>query len=137
MAERDFTKKRATPTFTVGSHKYLGRTGLSPRLLLDAQKLMKSLGEDADMLAGLGEIFKLLLQPESFELIRKYINPTDEEAVVDYGDDAIDLEQLQGIVEWLVEQYAQRPTTPSSDSSTGSSTEDSGTPSTAGVSVAE
>jgi hypothetical protein len=49
----------------------------------------------------------------------------------------LDSEQANEIMEWLMEEYGLRPTSPSSGSSDGSPTGDGGTPSVAGRSVVD
>lgn len=86
--------------------------------------------EDAPMeerIAGFMDILRLLLEPDSAELfisrLTDSINP-------------IGVQTMLKVVPWLFEQYAQVPTTPDSDSSTGSGNPESGISSTASTSDA-
>lgn len=137
IRQKDFTKVRAPIQFTLGANTYHGRTTIAPKKLLKAKDTLGA--EDLDALDKLDRCFKMLLKPDSYELIRPQIAPTEEEeeADIDFGDDAIDLDQMRGIVVWLMEAYTGRPLTQSSDSPSGSETDGTGTTSPAGASVAE
>lgn len=80
--------------------------------------------EDAPMeerIAAFMDILRLLLVPDSAELFISRLNdPVNP----------IGVQTMLKIVPWLFEQYAQRPTTPDSDSSTGSGNPESGISST-------
>ena len=75
-----------------------------------------------DARAMLPELFAEVLLPESLERFRARL--------VDQAN-PISLGQLPRVVAWLFEVYGDRPTVPSSDSSTGSGSPDDGTSSTA------
>lgn len=71
------------------------------------------------------DILHLLLEPESAErFIARLADPANP----------IGVQTMLKVVPWLFEQYALRPTTPDSDSSTGSGNQESGTNSTASTS---
>lgn len=87
--------------------------------------------DDAPMeerIAGFMDILHMLLEPESAELfISRLNNPTNP----------IGVQTMLKVVPWLFEQYSLRPTTPDSDSSTGSGNPESGTSSTVSTSGVE
>lgn len=81
-----------------------------------------------ERIAGFMDILRLLLVPESAELfITRLSDPINP----------IGVKTMLKIVPWLFEQYSLRPTTPDSDSSTGSGNPESGTSSTVSTSGAE
>lgn len=71
------------------------------------------------------DILRLLLEPDSADRFISRLND---------GVNPIGLKTLLKIVPWLFEQYAQVPTEPDSDSSTGSGNPESGTSSTVSTS---
>ena len=76
---------------------------------------------------SLSAVIRLVLLPESYE--RFTARMTDSER-------PIDLEQLNEVIVWLLEQYGLRPTGPSSVSSNGSPALGPGTSSTDGAQAA-
>jgi hypothetical protein len=93
-----------------------------------ADQLQREDLEMSERIAGFMDILRLLLVPDSAELFISRLNdPLNP----------IGVPTMLKIVPWLFEQYAQRPTTPDSDSSTGSGNPESGTSSTVSTSGAE
>lgn len=74
-----------------------------------------------ERIAGFMDILRLLLEPDSAELFISRLNDPMN---------PIGVKTMLKIVPWLFEQYSLRPTTPDSDSSTGSGNQESGTSST-------
>ncbi|MDJ1137927.1 hypothetical protein [Streptomyces iconiensis] len=64
---------------------------------------------------------ELVLLPDSFARARARLSDKEH---------PIELDQIVEVLEWLVGEYADRPTQPSSDSSDGSDDQESGTSST-------
>ena len=79
----------------------------------------------SERIAGFMDVLRLLLEPESAE---RFIARLNDPA------NPIGVQTMLKVVPWLFEQYAQRPTTPDSDSSTGSGNQESGTSSTVSTS---
>lgn len=93
-----------------------------------ADKLLRDDLPTDERIAGFMDILHLLLLPESAELFISRLNdPVNP----------IGIQTMLKVVPWLFEQYAMRPTTPDSDSSTGSGNPESGTSSTASTSDVE
>lgn len=81
-----------------------------------------------ERIAGFMDILRLLLVPDSAELFISRLNDPIN---------PIGVQTMLKVVPWLFEQYSMRPTTPDSDSSTGSGNPESGTSSTVSTSGAE
>lgn len=80
-----------------------------------------------ERVAGFMDILRLVLVPDSAELfIARLSDPLNP----------ISVQTMLKVVPWLFEQYSLRPTTPDSDSSTGSGNPESGTSSTVSTSGA-
>jgi hypothetical protein len=137
VRQKDFSKVRKPIQFTVGANTYHARTTIAPKKLMVAKDMLSDSSLNA--LERVAKAFKLLLKPESYELIRPQFDPTpeEEEEDRDYGDEAVDVEQMMAIIIWMMEAYTGRPLTQSSDSVTGSETAGPGTTSPDGASAAE
>jgi len=133
--QKDFSKVRAPIFFTVGANTYHARTTIAPKKLMTAKDMLGD--PNLDALERVAKCFKLLLKPESYEILRPQIDPTpeEEEEDKDFGDDAVDLEQMMAIIVWMMEAYTGRPLTQSSDSPIGSEIAGTGTTSPDGASV--
>lgn len=133
--QKDFTKLRAPIEFTVGANTYYARSTIAPKKMMKAKDILGA--ADLNALERVAQCFKMLLKPESYELLRPQVDPTpeEEETDTDFGDDAIDIEQMMSIVLWLMEAYTGRPLTQSSDSPTGSEIAGTGTTSPDGASA--
>ncbi len=93
-----------------------------------ADKLHRDNVSMDERVAGFMDILRLLLVPDSAELfISRLSDPINP----------IGVPTMLKVVPWLFEQYSLRPTTPDSDSSTGSGNPESGTSSTVSTSGAE
>jgi hypothetical protein len=135
VRQKDFSKDRVPVMFTVGANTYHVRETIAPKRLIRAQSIMGDGGIDG--LARVNFAFKLLLKPESYELLRPQIDPTpeEEEEDKDFGAEAIDIGQMMAIVVWIMEAFTGRPLTQSSDSAHGSEIAGTGTTSPDGASV--
>lgn len=131
---RDFTRKRKPIRFRVGDNEYSCRKTLPVEGIQDLVKAIRRPTEDADETNAFDRVktaFKLILKPESYETFDVNVRVADDD---DENDDAIDIEQLTEIIQWVLEVYTKRPTSRSSTSSDGSATADDGTSSTGGPS---
>lgn len=145
---RDFTKKRPPVYFILnGDERFNCYRAISPKKLQRAMNAFRGIQaetkdgiDEGNVVALLGRISNTMiffLKPESYERFEKLVNPPDEDEV-DGEDDSdeklVDVEQLVDILTWLLgEVYSTRPTKPSSDSSTTSPSDGTGTSSTAGA----
>ena len=124
---KDFTKKRVEVYFTLADGPE-GRYDCVPALSLPAVQELALIGGNFrhdNVMASFEEFFNLVCVPESAKrLIDKMTNDKM---------DPIDKEQAVEIMNWLLEVYGMRPTQPSSDSSSGSPIDGSGTTSEAGA----
>lgn len=123
---RDFSRKSSGVEFTADGFTHVCRPALAPEVMQDVVALTrdKKITEDFGIVE---QIFAQLMFPADFEKIqprfrREHTNP-------------LGLAQVLEIIEWLVEEYAQRPTEPSVTSSSPSQAETdvTGTALTAGV----
>src|SRR5262245_13680469 len=135
---RDFTPDNApTPiTFRVAPDEYTAFGGISVPILQELGTALKGIGDDTpeggDVFAGIAtkietllKVFDTMMAPD--EAARWRARVYDKKSPVDFR-------VVLSITQWLMEQYTNRPTGPSSTSSDGSPTDDGGQPSTAGAS---
>lgn len=123
---RDFSRKRRPVYFTISEVTYHCVKALPADELQEMMnRLRGSNVDDTNAVARVIDVLQVCMIGDSHAALVTKIK-TDR-------DDPIDLEQLGEIVEWLVEVYTNRPTKPSSGSSTGSPSDDGGTSSTAGA----
>lgn len=125
---KDFTKKRKQINFLLDSEEpYLCYPALALPSLQEIALISGNMTAETAT-ESFAEFFAVVLQPESAERMKAKLydrmNPLDSE-------------QANEIMEWLMEEYGLRPTSPSSGSSDGSPTGDGGTPSVAGRSVVD
>ncbi len=131
---RDFTQKRKRVYFRVEPDEFDCVSALPPDDLQVVAGMWKSYRGEADetsiaqTLAKLREIFEIFILPKSFEVFSRRLGDRQN---------PIDVQQLVEIIQWIIEVYAARPTTPSSSSPATSVNGDGGTSSTAGASLAE
>lgn len=127
---KDFGKKRAEVSFTLGDRpedKYI----CVPALSLPAIQELALIGgrfSNESAVDSFVEFFNLVMDEDSARRI--------EHKMRHDRMDPLDKDQAVAIMNWLLEVYGLRPTQPSSDSSSGSPNDGSGTPSEAGVSEA-
>lgn len=133
---RDFSRKRPQIHFAIDGEEFEARKALTPARLQEAITKFrgaKAEGEDAtssNVLEKLTGALELLLKAESYPRFLAAMNDEDRE-------EPIDVPQLTEIFQWLIEQYAMRPTEALSDSSTTSGTDSAGTVSPAGAPLPE
>src|SRR5688572_6783834 len=119
---KDFTKPKKPPIeFTVDDDVFL----CTPEVTVGAAQQLASMAEEKDnvkRMLMLGELLDLIMFPDSAaRFSARMRNP----------EHPITNEQLGEILEWLMEEYGERPTKPSPPSSTGDG--DTGTDSMVGV----
>jgi hypothetical protein len=129
---RDFTVEKPRVQFKLDNDVFTGVRDIPAVKAMEfsghADQLQREDLEMSERIAGFMDILRLLLVPDSAELFISRLNdPLNP----------IGVPTMLKIVPWLFEQYAQRPTTPDSDSSTGSGNPESGTSSTVSTSGAE
>lgn len=145
---RDFTKKRAPVGFTIGEQKFHCYRSLSPKRLQRAIRTFRETKAEVEggidesnaeeMVGRIVNVLEFFIKKESFTRFRDLVMAEDDEEGDEENDDnGVDLQQLLGIVQYLVEQQGLRPLEPSSDSSSTSANDDGGTSSTAGAQHAE
>jgi len=155
---RDFSKKRPPVDFTIDEIRYDCFKALDLNQLAEFANLTRNLGEiskgfedgeptsvenardaaarSTEAIDRIANLMKIVMRKASYGAFIARLRPTDEERE-DPDFEPIDYTQLLDIVKWLMEVYTDRPSKPSSTSSTGSETDDGGTSSTAGASLEE
>lgn len=130
---KDFTLPDKPKPFKVdeSGEVYVAPPLLPPSTLVAMVRAAKSIatllaaGDEEGLITGLGSVFTEILDEETGPLFVSRLS--DKKRPVDLK------RQVMPILQWLMEEYGLRPTTPSSDSSTTSTTAADGTPSTAGA----
>lgn len=129
---KSFSRNRPKIQFDIDGDVFTAAPGLPAGTLAefgigyaDALSETSSIKDQFDALSS---VIRLVLLPESYERFTARL--TDSER-------PIDLEQLNEVIVWLLEQYGLRPTEPSSDSSSGPPALEPGTSSTDGVPAAD
>jgi len=102
---RDFSHPTAPVRFRIGADEFQARPMISAQRMVQ----LAEMGEKIDAAEGMvklsifTEVFELALYPESLERFRARL----------YDDDnPIGMGQVGQVIEWLIEQYAGRPTPP-------------------------
>lgn len=122
---KDFTKRRPRVFLRLDGEEYEGKPALGLPSLQAVQRIQKRLADpEADKIEIFRDMFVVLLKKESAERFMIKLNDEDE---------PVDPDQLQGMVAYLMERHALRPTGEPSESPSGSETAESGTPSTGGA----
>jgi hypothetical protein len=120
---KDFTRKRKRLVFRIDDDLFEAAQAIP------GKTLARFAGRFADLekappeaqLDAIADALGMVLLPES--------NARFQERLDDL-ENPIELEQGSDVIAWLMEEYGNRPTEPSSDSSTGLSSPESGTNST-------
>lgn len=120
---RDFTKQRREIKFKIDDDVFEVAPALPAGVLMDFatdfQKLDKESGEDQKR--SMMTILETVLVAGSYQRFTQRMQDRLQ---------PIDLEQVNDVIEWIMEEYGMRPTEPSEDSSGGQPGPASGTPST-------
>lgn len=119
---RDFSRKPRDMYFDADGERYYCLPAVAPEVLQEMVTSLRAVKDDP--VGALKQVFELVLVEESAvrivaRLKKGHPNP-------------IDIMQAVDICEWLTEEFAQRPTRPSTSSSDGSATEPAGITSTDG-----
>lgn len=121
---KDFSKKRNDIVFRVDDDVFQAARGVPAEVLLDFATEFSGMDTSATVdqqLKAFRSMLEVVLLPESLERftarMRDRANP-------------IEIDQVEDIVTWLMEQYGLRPTEPSSSSPAGLSSPAPGTTST-------
>lgn len=123
---KDFTKRRPRIFLRLDGEEYEGKSALGLPTLQAVQRIQKKLSDpQTDKIDIFRDMFAALLKKESAQ--RFMVKLEDE-------DEPVDPDQLQGMVAYLMERHALRPTEGPSESPSGSETVEPGTPSTDGAS---
>jgi hypothetical protein len=124
---RDFSKKRRDISFRVDDDVFHAARGVPAEVLLDFAAEFAGMDTSATVdvqLKAFRSMLEVVLLPESLERfngrMRDRANP-------------IEIDQVEEIVTWLMEQYGLRPTGPSSSSPAGPPAPEPGTTLTAGT----
>jgi hypothetical protein len=121
---RDFSRKTSGTTFTADGDTFQTVPAVAALLIGEVvAKIQAAEGLEAKI-ESVTEFFDITLVDRSAALMKERLRSKDN---------PIDLAQALDIVNYLVEEIAQRPTEPSQSSSGGSATEATGTPSTDGA----
>lgn len=129
---RNFSKKRPPIYFELNDQEFHCRKALGAADLQDAMLKFRNAKADGsdiapeNLMERLGQALEVFLLPESFQRFMALI--TDKTA-----EEPVDIYQLMEIFQWLTEQYTQRPSGASADSSTSPETVDAGIASPVGA----
>jgi hypothetical protein len=123
-APRDFSSRAKNITFTADGDTFYGVPRVATGLLTDMVASINRATEMNDKIDAVLGFFDITLIDESVALIKSRMRDKNN---------PLELQQALDIIDYLVEVYATRPTQPSPNSSDGSTTEATGTSSTAGV----
>lgn len=117
---KDFSKRRKLIRFKIDEDTFEAAPAIPAEILTDFVVQfsdVENLPVDSRVKA-LAEVLEMILKPESFTRFKTRLR--DRES-------PIDIDQLNDIIIWLMEQYGQRPTQPSTDLPPGQLSPESGT----------
>lgn len=125
MATRDFSKPRDPIYFTLDDERFDAAPAIPGETL--AEFATRFSGEDETSRPPMEQVqaylsaLELVLVPESYARFRARLSDRER---------PVELDQATDVILWLMEQYGQRPTQPSSPSSDGRPVPEPGTSST-------
>jgi len=128
MAKKDFSKAREQISFEIDGETFEAAEAIPADVLAEGVTVLNGVDPETatatDQIGALKSFMEMCLFPESYERFSYRM-----------GNKAnpIDLDQVDQVASWLVEQYGMRPTQPSSDSTDGSPSPVPGTTSTASI----
>lgn len=136
---KDFSRKPRVVEFTVNGDVFRGKPFLAAQTMIDFTVSLESVkaSDSAAEFEAMLDSLRLVLMPDSFQRFRERMrDPSDASrngAPVPQDGVAppIEIDQVNEIIEWITGEYGMRPTQPSSESSGGSPSLESGTNSTA------
>jgi hypothetical protein len=118
---RDFTKARKDISFRVDDDMFHAARGVPADVLLDFATEFSSMETSATIdqqLKAFRSMLEVVLLPESLKRFNERMRDREN---------PIEIDQVEDIVTWLMEQYGLRPTEPSSASPSGPSSPGPGT----------
>lgn len=123
---RDFSAAKKVVQFTADGDTFYGVPRVATMLFANVVTKINTTSDNdlATKIEAVTEFFDICLIDESANLIKSRLRDKKN---------PIDVPQALDIVAYLAEAYGARPTPPSSSSSDGSATEETGTSSTAGA----
>lgn len=133
---KDFSRQPRVVEFTINGDVFRGKPFLAAQTMIDFTLKMESV-EDVDARAGFQSMMdslEMVLMPDSYKLFRERMRDPGEgqDAMVAVENrSAIEMDQVNAVLEWITEEYGMRPTKPSSDFSDGPLSLEPGTNSTA------
>jgi hypothetical protein len=122
---RDFTKKRKPIIFREGDDVFHAAPGLPAQVMLEFATRFQGMSIEATVdqqLEAFTSVLEIALLPESYKRFAERM--ADRE-------NPIEIDQIEEIITWLMEQYGLRPTALPSVSSDGQPAPEPGTTSTA------
>lgn len=126
---KDFSRKRKSIRFQVDDDVFEATPAIPAEVLTSFAVKFSDVDNlpAVERVSVLTEVLEMVLKTESFKLFRVRMNDRDN---------PIELDQINEVIMWLMEQYGQRPTQPLSESQTGQRHPESGTNSQGSTSVA-
>lgn len=124
---KSFSRNRPKIQFEVDGDIFTAASGLPAGTLAEFGVRYADAASDKgikEQFETLSQVLSLVLLPDSYALFSERLSDRTR---------PIDLDQLNDVIVWLLEQYGLRPTVPSSDSSSGSPLPEPGTSSTDGA----
>lgn len=122
---KDFTKQRKVIEFQIDDDVFRAVPVIPADVMIKFVQRFEDMDPESkkssENIAALLETLETLLIPDSFKRFRARMGDADA---------AIDINQVNEVVEWVMGEYGMRPTQSSDPSSTGSSDQGSGTSST-------
>lgn len=126
---KDFSKPRQARRFRIDDDVFEAVSAIPAGILAEfAGKLSRDTADATQRFSIIVEALDLVLLPESFSLLRKRMSDKH---------DPVELDQLNDVIVWLLEEYGLRPTEPSPNSSGGQPNPEPGTSLTDGLQPGE
>lgn len=152
-APRDFSSSVEPPEFKIDGDVFVGRRKLNGGAAMKFATLTADIDPDApidveEVTTMLKRLFRLTLRNSSYKRMAARLDATlsvasqsmidrldpddlpDDDVDEEFEDELLDLNKLNEIGTWLLEQYGLRPTEPAEPSSSGPASQAAGTSST-------
>lgn len=116
---KDFSRKRQEIKFTIDADQFEAAPAIPAEVLTEFVVKFSDVDGTpiSKRISVLSEALGMVLVPESYELLKVRMNDRKN---------PVELEQVNEIVLWLLEQYGMRPTQPSSQSALGQQNQEYG-----------
>lgn len=124
---KSFSRNRPVIKFEIDGDTFTAASGLPAGTLAEFGTRYADAGSDngiKEQFKTLSSVLELVLLPDSYTLFTKRLSDPER---------PIDMDQLNEVIMWLLEQYGMRPTVPASASFSGSPHPELGTSSTDGA----